>query len=81
MGNLATLLVKFGAAFLLACHADYTLAQDNASGKSSIVRGDSASSCLTQYRVAGTRGAVCTLKKNIVNFNKYLVEYFQLNIY
>ncbi|XP_018350654.1 PREDICTED: uncharacterized protein LOC108753518 isoform X1 [Trachymyrmex septentrionalis] len=31
MGNLTTLLVKFGAAFLLACHADYTLAQDNAS--------------------------------------------------
>ncbi|XP_011874354.1 PREDICTED: uncharacterized protein LOC105565623 [Vollenhovia emeryi] len=30
MGNLATLLVKFGAAFLLACHADYGLAQDNA---------------------------------------------------
>lgn len=33
MGNLATLLVKFGAAFLLACHADYSLAQDNATGK------------------------------------------------
>lgn len=33
MGNLATLLVKFGAAFLLACHADYSLAQDDASGK------------------------------------------------
>ncbi|XP_011691089.1 PREDICTED: uncharacterized protein LOC105452017 [Wasmannia auropunctata] len=31
MGNLSTLLVKFGAAFLLACHADYSLAQDNAS--------------------------------------------------
>lgn len=33
MGNLAMLLVKFGAAFLLACHVDYTLAQDNATGK------------------------------------------------
>lgn len=33
MGNLATLLVKFGAAFLLACHANYSLAQDNSSGK------------------------------------------------
>jgi len=24
---------------------------------------------------------ISTLKKNIVNFNKYLVEYHQLNIY
>lgn len=36
MGNLATLLVKFGAAFLLACHADYSLAQDNATGKRTV---------------------------------------------
>lgn len=33
MGNLATLLIQFSAAFLFACLADYSLAQDEIPGK------------------------------------------------
>jgi len=40
--------------------------------------------CILMYNFCYMQYVICNLyalKKNIVNFNEYLVEYWQLNIY